>query len=471
MSKKQVGVSLETPYGVIPETFSVPIIVTEEQEVIISKLSDIHRTIANQMIIECRYRLDLAYRKKKGELLFDKESSDYDTRTTAFSLNYVLGDMKKHSFFQSLEQVRLEDARGTALYISGAFDSYFELKKRGDTEARMPRPSKDSMFQTVVWQNVKLDENRVKLIHMLDGKKQVLTIEIPAGTTEKIDNRNIVHAKIVRKNRFISEPSSYSIELVCHQPVPEPKILKRAMGIDVGAGNIAMIDSRGHKTWINMRRPDKFWMPKILRCDAQLKSLRDAGSNHSQEYSDIAKHRKSMFQKMQAQQRDYQRKLAAVIIEKADVFFIGEESIRLGLAQSADGSTKEHRGVQNTGNMSRFVQYLKWNARKTGKLVVMVPDIQIEHDDFKIRKILAAETHLKNGLISKDFIGQVTKHAESFVAGQVVLGNSLEQVPQEYLKISSIEFTDAVTKILSKTIESIKTVRIERKEKVFLKKR
>ncbi len=469
MGKKQVGVSLKTPYGVIPETFSVPVCITKEQESIIFTLSDIHRTIANQMIIECRYRLDLAFRKKKGELLIKGESGDYDTRTTAFSLNNVLGEMKKHIHFESLKQIRLEDARGTALYISGAFDSYFELKKRGDTEARMPRPSKDSMFQTVVFQNVKLDGNQVRLIHMLHGKKQMLGIEIPGGTAEKIGTRNIVHAKIVRKNRFMSESSTYSIELVCHQPVPEPKILKRAMGIDVGAGNIAMIDSRGHKTWINMRRPDKFWMPRILVCDAQLKSLRDADSNHSQEYCDIAKYRRSMFLKMQAQQRDYQRKLAAVIIEKADVFFIGEESVRLGLAQSSDGTAKEHRGVQNTGNMSRFVQYLKWNARKTGKLVVMLPDVQIEHDDFKTRKILAAEAHLKNGLISKDFIGHVTKHAESFVTGQMVLGNSLDKIPQEYLKIISPEFVTATMKILLKTTELIKTVRIERKEKVFLK--
>jgi transposase len=467
MSKKQIGVSLKTPYGVIPETFSVPVSITQEQERVIFRLSDIHRMIADQMIIECRYRLALALRKKKAEPIVDGES-EYDTRTTAFSLNYILTDLGKHDHFSCLKQIRSEDARGTALYVSGAFDSYFELKKRGDAQARMPRPSSNGMFQTIIWQNVVLRGNSVRLIHMLDGKKQFLDIEIPQMTAKKIGGRDIIHAKIVRKNKCLDDPSGYSIELVCHQPAPEPKVLKRAMGVDIGAGNIAMVDSRGHKTWVHMRRPDKFWMPKILLCDAQLKALRDGRLEQTQQYHDTAKNRRGMFQKMQSQQRDFQRKLAAHVIIMADVFFIGEESIRLGLAQSHDGTAKEHRGVQNTGAMSRFVQYLKWNARKNGKMVVMVPDAHSQHADYKTRKVLAAEAHLKSGLASKDFLTAIVSHGKLLVAGQLVLGNELSEIPKEHLAMSLPSFSQAVGKILEKTTEPVKTVRIDRKPKAFL---
>lgn len=473
MKKQQTGIAIGSPYGVIPETFSDPVSITPEQETILYGLSAIHRDIANQMIVECLYRFDLAYRKKQAnagnpDVTICDHECDYDTRTTAFSLNYVLGEMKKHPFFKHVNQIRLQDARGTALYVSGAFESYRQLRKKGDAAARKPRVCSEKMFQTIVWQNVSLRANRVQLVHMTGGSKKILEIEIPRATAAKICGREIVHAKIVRKVKDMGQPSSYSIEMVCHQNAPEPALLKRCAGIDAGAGGVAAIDSRGHKTWANMRRPDKFWMPKILKCDAELKTLRDTGCQETNYFQELSKRCRSMFKKMQAQQNDYQRKLAANIIQKADVFFVGEEKVRLGLAQSNDGVSKEHRSVQNTGSISRFIQYLKWNARKTGKLVIMVPDAAIDERDYKTRKILAARQHLLQGMASPEFEKAVSEHNAVWISGQAVLGIIHKTIPPERGAICSEKNVLAVSKIVQKTTEQLKTVRIERASKPFL---
>ena len=82
--------------------------------------------------------------------------------------------------------------------------------------------------------------------------------------------------------------------------------------------------------------------------------------------------------------------------------------------------------------------------------------------------MLAAQHHLTQGILSESFPKLVVTHSEAWLAGQILLGNVHESIPIERCVVCSESYIQAVLKILDKTTETLKTVRIGRKPKPFL---
>jgi hypothetical protein len=107
--------------------------------------------------------------------------------------------------------------------------------------------------------------------------------------------------------------------------------------------------------------------------------------------------RTKLSKKWADKQKDLQRKIAHEMVQYGDIFFVGETMIRLGLAKSEMGSKGQHRAVQNTGNLARFVRFLKEKAVEQGKQVIEVPDF-VSDAEKTVRKAESALRHLEHGL-------------------------------------------------------------------------
>jgi transposase len=175
-------------------------------------------------------------------------------------------------------------------------------------------------------------------------------------------------------------------------------------GVDIGARRIALVQSGTNlaRTWV-LPKWDQYYTKQRQKIEARM-ATKVKGSRAWVDLYDV---RTKLSKKWSDSQKDNQRKIAHAMVQYADVFFVGETDIRLGLAKSQKGEKKtkkekgQHRAVQNTGNMARFVHFLKEKAVERGKQVIEVPDYVCESDK-KVRKIESAKAHLEYGLSEKE---------------------------------------------------------------------
>jgi IS605 OrfB family transposase len=296
-----------------------------------------------------------------------------------------------------LAQVDCASEQCTLDRITGAWSSYRELKKRGDTEARPPKNrNSEFWFDSLAWKSGKIRGNEITLGHKIPNKPE-LKFKIDEYGLEKITGKELCRVEITREysEKWITN-SKWYLTLTYEVAKPEEKNINRILALDTGAGDIAGIDSRGRVYLQPMRRADKYWH-KILK---PLKSARENMPRGDEQRQKLQEKIRKIERKQSNQMNDFQRKLAHSIVEKADCFIIGKSTVRLGLAQSTDGSKKEHRGAQNTGSISRFIMLLKNKAKEQGKKVIEVPDAKfVEITDKAERKVLMALEHLKAGII------------------------------------------------------------------------
>jgi len=265
----------------------------------------------------------------------------------------------------ALADVSVDLARQVLKQLAGSWQSYFELRKKGDTEARPPRSKKEDFFQTMAWSSFSVFGDTVRVPGY---QKKRITIKLGEYLTEQIRGREVRYLTLYR-NRYNGE---FNLSVVVATPAPKqienPKFIR---AIDLGAGNMAVSDSTGEEYLIPTRRPDKYWMPRIAQVEKRVGGCTKGSRAHRRRM----KARRIMHEKSGNQKISYQRKLArALFTGGVQAIIIGKSKTRLGLAQSNSGTPDQHYGAQNTGYLFRQLLYIKEKAEERGIPVIEISD-------------------------------------------------------------------------------------------------
>jgi len=410
---------------------------------------DVNAATAQELILLMEANNDLRNRavEQAREWLSMEKGDPAKRPVTAFSFNNWLTDLRRENPALS-ETVRASDlivshARQTLVYVAGAYQSFFELKKRGDSRARTPKTYKWPCQLPLTWpaEAYSFQDGKLSMRGCSNGLR--LELELPKYLRGAVEGKELVYVRLKQKTDLRRVPckdgwpgwriwelfgsdwrenlrelgwprevevngepinvapyrhnssTQWVLELTTSEVAPKPNGRRkgRIIALDIGAGNVAVVTSDGKEALIPMRRPDKIakrWVSRIERCQEGL-------AKNSWEYDCLAKDRAMVFQQMENRQQDYQRKLAHALLSGVRVLVVGQTQIRLGLAQSELGSAKQHWGSQNTGYMARIVQFLENKAAETGVSIIKLPDPPregaLEEPD---RKIWAAQQLLSS---------------------------------------------------------------------------
>lgn len=447
---------IASPFGVIPQTYSFPLKLTKGQEERILEISRTARDVWNQMLMEYTYRRNLYKRVQEGTALESEKTPSrnkknkgemiWDDNCSVFSLNYLIKDMRK-----SLPEIGKRDAVlswGVTRKLVDSFESYYALRKNNDPDARRPQEKRDTCFQTLIYLDKKRSSRGNNAGSIIIEKDFILPV--PQSTLDKIGDRRIASLEIKRSESKIYLPGTYTCSIVTYENAPVPGKLSRVVGVDLGSTGVGVIDSRGRSFFIKMRRPDYYWrrklspeeikkgMVSIPFLDAQIETLRQEIKNLPQEeqkpawqklerskkYQRLIQKRQKLFLKMKYQQKDYHKKLVNYLIGFGDIFIVGKSIIRSkegALANTHNGNKKKNWNVQNTGSLSEVIQLLHWRAKRAGKIVIESPDIKIDEQEYRLRKVRQAQSHLLWGLGSNVLSKSMIKHRSLFEKGFQVL--------------------------------------------------
>ncbi|MCC6198779.1 transposase [Candidatus Nomurabacteria bacterium] len=313
-----------------------------------------------------------------------------------FGMLYALGPIRNAD--PELLQLPLNDLQKPCRVLAKSWKSFFELNKRGDTEARPPRMKNDLFFFTLQWEKpkvVRYGTDTVLLVnHKINGIEGI-GITLPLYVSNLLSEKSTRYVTIKRTFPFWDRRSKFEVNIVYEtervETLPIDAHTKYA-GVDLGARRIILIQDGMVKTW-HLEKWDQYFTKQRQAIEARM-ATKIKGSRAHVALFDA---RTKLSKKWADKQKDAQRKIAYEMVQFADVFFVGETTIRLGLAKSEKGSKGQHRAVQNTGNLARFVRFLKEKAIERGKQVIEVPDF-ISDGDKTIRKVESAVRHLEYGL-------------------------------------------------------------------------
>lgn len=295
---------------------------------------------------------------------------------TAFSYNYWLASARQRDWKLKLKDrevglasISSDASREVLRKLAGSFQSYFELRKKKDPRARMPQIKLSEWFQTISWTVGTLDEEKEtpRAVIVPGMNKERISLSLGEYLREKLKGKRMVHITLSR-----TRDGEYKLSVVCASDLPEPNekgTLVRA--IDLGSGDVAVSDSSGAEYLIPTRRPDKYWRRHVKQVEKRV----EACVKGSRAYKRRMSARRTMFEKMEHQHRDHQRKLAdALASAEVRLIVVGKMKTRLGLARSERGTDDQHWGVQNTGYASRLRIFLKEKALERDIKMVELAD-------------------------------------------------------------------------------------------------
>lgn len=385
-------------------------------------LSSLHKKVWNHMLNMCKGNFEhidslLDKVNPKGQEEIQKlkdfalenqneEKPEYGkTRTLSeFGMLYCLGPIRNND--PELLQLPLNDLQKPCRVLSKSWKSFFELKRRGDERARPPRYQNEQNFFTLQWEKPTIITKEIEGIiissflvfnHKIKGVGEI-HIELPHYVSRLIADKKVRFVTIKRTQYHVNRTSDFEINLVYEVPKTEKEEINSNMkiaGVDVGSRNIALVvsgEQSSVKTW-NLPKWDQYFTKQRSNIEARMKTK----TKGSRAWRDLFDARTKLSKKWGDKQKDLHRKIAHEMIEKADVFYIGITNVRLGLAKSENGSKSQHRAVQNTGNLSRFIRFLEEKAEEYGKHVIKVPDQKVETTNNQ-RKVLGAVRNYEYGI-------------------------------------------------------------------------
>ena len=148
---------------------------------------------------------------------------------------------------------------------------------------------------------------------------------------------------------------------------------------DTGIENIvSAVNSQGKFLQIKNRRPEKYWRPKI----AAVMAKRDRCKQFSRRWHWYNQKLYHMVRKLTNQLRDYQHWLSHKLVSntKANTLIFGTPAVKQMAQQTqgpGTGRTKKaqktlHYSLQNTGSITRFVEFVAYKAQRRGKRVIQI---------------------------------------------------------------------------------------------------
>ncbi len=144
--------------------------------------------------------------------------------------------------------------------------------------------------------------------------------------------------------------------------------------IDLGINNIvSAVNLQSRFIQIPNKRPDNYWRKKIV----EVQSKRDHCKKKSRKWHWYNCKLVEIKRKQSSQLKDFQHKISKVVVTntKANTLIVGD----LAVKQMARKKKKKYKNqktlnysLQNTGHISRFVQFLTYKAEKIGKKIIKI---------------------------------------------------------------------------------------------------
>lgn len=391
--------------------------VDQHTERVLWYISHLHKRVWNNMFAVCSADfslvdtfIDKVNPKGQEEIAKIKESvtivagqrGDYVKSKTLseFGMLYCLGPMRNAD--PELLQLPVNDLQKPCRVLAKSWKSFFELSKRGDKEARPPRMKNDLFFFTLQWEKPRVANERgstcLFVNHNIDGAGKVF-LPMPPYVSALLADKKLRYVTVKRTYPFYDRRSKFEVNIVYETSLAEQCPITentRYAGVDIGSRRITLVCEAGNvvKTW-HLPKWDQYFTKQRQSIEERM-GTKTKGSRAWMALYDA---RTKLSKKWADKQKDLQRKIAREMVGYADLFFVGETAVRLGLARS-EGTKGQHRAVQNTGNLSRFIRFLKEKAAECGKRVVEVPDF-VSDGDKRIRKVESALRHLEYGMAHK----------------------------------------------------------------------
>ena len=248
--------------------------------------------------------------------------------------------------------------------LDADFKSFYALRKK-DENASPPRFKGKKYFTTMVYNQSGFKVHGYKIT-----LSQNYNNEIPLEfTTEfSFDECKIKQVTVFKKDDKYFLSIAYEIE--------EKEYIDnlKYQAIDLGVSNIVTaVNTNGKFIQIPNNRADKYWQPKI----EQLQSRADHCKKDSIKWKMLNDRLHKMKRKCANQLKDFQHKLSKEIVEntKANTIIVGDLDVK-DMSSKKQGQKKRdrslHRAMQNTGCLSRFVQFLTYKAKIIGKKVIEI---------------------------------------------------------------------------------------------------
>ena len=264
--------------------------------------------------------------------------------------------------------------QNTLRRLDADYKSFYALWKKGDTNARPPNFKGWKYFTTLSYNQsgFKMQGNCLTLSHKHPTKCKLafnMSYMLPIDT--KVKQMELFRDR--QKRWFVS----FSYEYAEIPYVDNGKY----QAIDLGISNLVSAVNLDSKfIQIKNRRADLFWKKKLK----VVQSKRDHCKRYSRRWKRYHQKYASMKRKGANQMRDFQHKISKQIVThtKANTIIVGDLNVKQMAKKKK--TTKSPRlnkanktlnhSMQNTGSLSRFIQFLTYKATKIGKKVIQIDE-------------------------------------------------------------------------------------------------
>lgn len=344
-------------------TQKIRIVPSKEQEEVLWFLSE-----------RCRLLYNFALNERKNAWKQKEKYISYQTQQ-----NNLPKLKKKYPKYKSVYSKVLQMTLRT---LDSNFKSFFSLWKKGHKDARPPRFKGKKYFATLKYNQsgFKIEDSSIQFSHKYNDVP--LVFKIP--TKFKFEN--------VKEVSIFQKYNKYYIS-ISYEPIKKKYVdNNKYQAIDLGITKImTAVNTNGKFIEVKNPRPDQYWNPKI----SEIQSRRDHCKKYSKRWNRLNTRLKEMKTKQSSQIKDFQHKLSKKIIDntKANTIIVGNLNVK-DMAKSK--SKGLNRSIQNTGYLSRFIEFLTYKAELVGKRVIKINEAYTSKTCYKCGRIHKMPLYKRN---------------------------------------------------------------------------
>jgi putative transposase len=245
--------------------------------------------------------------------------------------------------------------------LDSAYKAFHGLRRNGDHTARPPNFRGKNYFFTLCYNQsgFQVTSNKIRLSHNHPSKIELCFIVPIDFTSKRIKQIELFYDRSMKR---------FFLSVYFKQKNPPYVDNQLYQAFDLGITNIvSAVNSQGKFIQFQNRRPDLYWRRKI----ANLISNRDHCYKYSRRWHWYNRKLRKMWLKCNNQLKDFQHKVSKTIVfnTRANNLILGNLSVKKMIQK---GNNTLNYSLQNTGFMSRFVEFVTYKAKKIGKRVIRI---------------------------------------------------------------------------------------------------
>ena len=331
---------------------------TPQQEKILWDLAETCRLLYNHALAERKY----LYQAHNHLVTYNEQQN-------------ALPLLKKR--FPRYQQIYSKILQMTLKKLDAAYQGYFGLKKHGDQSAQPPTFRGKNYFFTLCYNQsgFKITPKTIHFSHK-HPQKTDLIFSVPFD----------VSTFIVKQIEIFQDRYDHFFYLAVTAEQEDPPFHDNGLyqAFDLGTTKHTAINLQGMVLESTVKRPDKYWYPKIRSLQQRISHCKHGSKRHWLFHQRLV----TINRKCRNQTKDWQHKQSLNFLQntKAHTLIVG----KLSPKQMTDSNKKKkkvkkiwkstryqksvNRGVHNTGHLSRFIEFLTYKAQKLGKRVIAIDE-------------------------------------------------------------------------------------------------